>query len=102
MKKSYIGLFDVIGPVMVGPSSSHTSGANYIAWRGRYSQALWPESTLLCMARSRIPTAATEPTVLLSEEYSDTDRTTSESGMPTSTQRRRASRSTSKSMAVQR
>ena len=35
MKKSYIGLFDVIGPVMVGPSSSHTSGANYIAWMAR-------------------------------------------------------------------
>lgn len=35
MKNSYIGLFDVIGPVMVGPSSSHTSGANYIAWMAR-------------------------------------------------------------------
>lgn len=35
MKKNYIGLFDVIGPVMVGPSSSHTSGANYIAWMAR-------------------------------------------------------------------
>ena len=35
MKKNYIGLFDVIGPVMVGPSSSHTSGANSIAWTAR-------------------------------------------------------------------
>ena len=32
MKKNYLGLFDVIGPVMVGPSSSHTSGAATIAW----------------------------------------------------------------------
>jgi L-serine dehydratase len=35
MRKNYIGLFDVIGPVMVGPSSSHTSGAASIAWTAR-------------------------------------------------------------------
>ena len=35
MRKNYIGLFDVIGPVMVGPSSSHTSGAASIAWMAR-------------------------------------------------------------------
>ena len=35
MRKNYIGLFDVIGPVMVGPSSSHTSGAATIAWMTR-------------------------------------------------------------------
>lgn len=35
MRKNYIGLFDVIGPVMVGPSSSHTSGAATIAWMAR-------------------------------------------------------------------
>lgn len=35
MKNSYIGIFDVIGPVMVGPSSSHTSGAATIAWMAR-------------------------------------------------------------------
>ena len=35
MRKNYIGLFDVIGPVMVGPSSSHTSGAASIAWAAR-------------------------------------------------------------------
>ena len=35
MANSYIGLFDVIGPVMVGPSSSHTSGAATIAWMAR-------------------------------------------------------------------
>ena len=35
MRKNYIGLFDVIGPIMVGPSSSHTSGAATIAWMTR-------------------------------------------------------------------
>jgi L-serine dehydratase len=35
MANNYIGLFDVIGPVMVGPSSSHTSGAATIAWMTR-------------------------------------------------------------------
>ena len=35
MRKNYISLFDVIGPVMVGPSSSHTSGAATIAWMAR-------------------------------------------------------------------
>ena len=35
MAHNYIGLFDVIGPVMVGPSSSHTSGAATISWMAR-------------------------------------------------------------------
>jgi len=35
MPNNYIGIFDVIGPVMVGPSSSHTSGAATIAWMAR-------------------------------------------------------------------
>ena len=35
MKKSYISLYDIIGPIMEKPSSSHTSGANYIAWMAR-------------------------------------------------------------------
>jgi L-serine dehydratase len=35
MANNYIGLFDVIGPIMVGPSSSHTSGAATIAWMAR-------------------------------------------------------------------
>ena len=44
MKKNYIGLFDVIGPVMVGPSSSHTSGAATIAWMTRQIFTGSPES----------------------------------------------------------
>ncbi len=35
MARNYIGIFDIIGPVMVGPSSSHTSGAAAIAWMAR-------------------------------------------------------------------
>lgn len=35
MSNSFISMFDVIGPVMVGPSSSHTSGAATIAWMAR-------------------------------------------------------------------
>ena len=35
MRNDYISIFDVIGPVMVGPSSSHTSGAATIAWMAR-------------------------------------------------------------------
>ncbi len=35
MANNYIGIFDVIGPIMVGPSSSHTSGAAMIAWMAR-------------------------------------------------------------------
>ena len=35
MANNYIGIFDVIGPIMVGPSSSHTSGAATIAWMAR-------------------------------------------------------------------
>ena len=35
MKNNYISMFDIIGPVMVGPSSSHTSGAAAISWMAR-------------------------------------------------------------------
>ena len=35
MRNNYISIFDVIGPVMVGPSSPHTSGAASIAWMAR-------------------------------------------------------------------
>jgi L-serine dehydratase len=35
MRNNYISMFDIIGPVMVGPSSSHTSGAAAISWMAR-------------------------------------------------------------------
>ncbi len=33
MKQSYINLFNIVGPIMVGPSSSHTAGAAIIGFR---------------------------------------------------------------------
>ena len=30
-----MNIFDIMGPVMVGPSSSHTAGAARIAYKGR-------------------------------------------------------------------
>ena len=35
MANNYIGIFEVMGPPMIGPSSSHTSGAATIAWMAR-------------------------------------------------------------------
>ncbi len=35
MKTSYTSIFDILGPIMVGPSSSHTSGAAKMAWMAR-------------------------------------------------------------------
>ena len=31
-----MNIFDVIGPVMVGPSSSHTAGAGLDLWRDSF------------------------------------------------------------------
>lgn len=56
MRKNYISLFDVIGPVMVGPSSSHTSGAATIAW----------------MARQIFPGVPTKVTFTLYGSFADT------------------------------
>ena len=47
MRKNYIGLFDVIGPIMVGPSSSHTSGAATIAWMTRQIFTGVPERAVI-------------------------------------------------------
>ncbi|MBQ6314316.1 MAG: L-serine ammonia-lyase, iron-sulfur-dependent subunit beta [Mogibacterium sp.] len=44
MSNTYIGMFDIIGPVMVGPSSSHTSGAATIAWMARQIYTGTPNS----------------------------------------------------------
>ena len=32
-----IGVFDVLGPIMIGPSSSHTAGA---AWLGKNAKTI--------------------------------------------------------------
>lgn len=56
-------IFDIIGPVMVGPSSSHTAGAVRI---GYISQRLMGEqiskAEILCMAHFLIQVRDMEPT----------------------------------------
>lgn len=49
MAHNYLGLFDVIGPVMVGPSSSHTSGAATIAWMARQIFSGTPEKVVFTL-----------------------------------------------------
>ena len=49
MANNYLGLFDVIGPVMVGPSSSHTSGAATIAWMARQIFSGTPEKVVFTL-----------------------------------------------------
>lgn len=37
-----MNLFDILGPVMVGPSSSHTAGAVRIGYiSGNYFRTMW-------------------------------------------------------------
>ena len=51
-----IGLTDIIGPVMVGPSSSHTAGALRIAYMARKLAGELPAHvSSVCSAASRIP-----------------------------------------------
>ena len=38
-----MNVFDIIGPIMVGPSSSHTAGANRI---GRYAREILNEELM--------------------------------------------------------
>lgn len=52
-----MGLLDVIGPVMVGPSSSHTAGACRLALLARYSLLEPPEEARLTLHGSFAKTA---------------------------------------------
>lgn len=55
-------LFDIIGPVMVGPSSSHTAGAARIGKITRMLLGSRPVSArIACMAPFKRPTWATVP-----------------------------------------
>lgn len=58
--------FEILGPVMVGPSSSHTAGA---CAAHKLPPACWkaasPKSPLACGTPSPTPTAATAPTALV-------------------------------------
>jgi iron-sulfur-dependent L-serine dehydratase beta subunit len=57
-----VSLLDIIGPVMVGPSSSHTAGACRIGLLARGLVGGSAEKALNCMARSRAPAKDTAPT----------------------------------------
>lgn len=54
------GIFDIIGPNMIGPSSSHTAGALRIAYLGgRLIHGAPKRWNLRCMVPLHTPTAAT-------------------------------------------
>lgn len=56
--------FEILGPVMVGPSSSHTAGALRCAQvAASLLEGASPKSPLGCGTPSPTPTAATAPTV---------------------------------------
>lgn len=58
------GIFDIIGPNMIGPSSSHTAGALRIAYlAGRLIHGGAKRVELTSTAPSPTPTGATAPTV---------------------------------------
>lgn len=59
------GIFDIIGPNMIGPSSSHTAGALRIAYLAAGSSTGAPKRwNLRCMVPLHTLTAATAPTAL--------------------------------------
>ncbi len=64
------GIFDVIGPVMIGPSSSHTAGAARIALVARRIAGVgYHHVDFFFMVLLQLPTKAMEPIRLLLEEY---------------------------------
>ena len=66
---SFISVFDVMGPNMIGPSSSHTAGAARIGFLSAENDqwASKKSRTLLFTALLPAPTKATERTELCSE-----------------------------------
>ncbi len=57
MEKRYKSVFDIIGPVMVGPSSSHTAGAVAIGHEGNRLFGGVPKLLFIIMALLRKRTA---------------------------------------------
>lgn len=51
-----LSLFDVLGPIMVGPSSSHTAGAVRIGWLARHVAGRSPERIVLRFHESLMQT----------------------------------------------
>lgn len=53
-----MNIFDVIGPVMIGPSSSHTAGAVRLSLLAISILGAWPLKAQLCMGALLKLTAA--------------------------------------------
>ena len=56
-------IFEILGPVMVGPSSSHTAGAARIGSMARTLLGSTPVKAAICTAPLPTPDWATAPTV---------------------------------------
>ena len=56
-------LFDVLGPVMIGPSSSHTAGAARIGYTAQHFVDVLPETVqkIAVMDRTKEPGSIGEP-----------------------------------------
>ena len=78
-----LGLRDVIGPIMVGPSSSHTAGALRIALMTRQMLNARPREVEFLLYGS-IPTTAMAPTKRSSLACSAWPPTTKEFGIRSS------------------
>lgn len=70
MTVNYKSVFDIIGPIMIGPSSSHTAGACAI---GRAANSIFRRNrqilSFITMNHLRKPTRATERTMRLSVAF---------------------------------
>ena len=93
--------FEILGPVMVGPSSSHTAGALRCAQvAASLLEGALPKSPLACGTPSPTPTAATVPTVRSSRASWASTPTTRTSSRPLTSQASRASNITLTSRAT--
>ena len=54
-----LDIFDILGPVMIGPSSSHTAGAARIGFIARALLGTPPVKAAICTAPSPRPARAT-------------------------------------------
>ena len=67
MTVNYKSVFDIIGPIMIGPSSSHTAGACAI---GRAANSIFGRNrqilSFITMNHLRKPIRATERTTIIS------------------------------------
>ena len=93
--------FEILGPVMVGPSSSHTAGALRCAQvAASLLEGASPKSPLGCGTPSPTPTAATAPTVRSSRASWASTPMTRTSSRPSTSHASRASNITLTSRAT--